>query len=524
MKADLRLQLRLLLCGFGLCGCLAGQILSPTDDAYVNSANPLDNYGGLPYLQVGGTAQAFVRFDLTSLPVTLTAATVSSATLILWVNRVSAAGLMQVSEVAGAWTEAAITSNAQPLLGNAVGALRASTGSQFIWIDVTSSVKKWLTTPAGNQGFALAGVGATVVFLDSKESVTTSHPAELQIVPLPGGAQGPAGPAGVAGPAGATGAQGPIGVTGAAGAKGSTGLTGATGPAGPIGLTGGTGPAGPTGLTGSVGPAGPIGLTGPAGPAGPTGLTGSTGSTGATGPAGPVGLTGGTGPAGPAGSTGGVGPAGSIGLTGPAGPVGPTGLTGSAGSTGAVGPAGPIGLTGGTGPAGPAGSTGGVGPAGSIGLTGPAGPTGSTGSVGPAGPAGATSPAITFSASILNPTTVTSFFFAPNASGDATVGGRVTAYNRAATLLPVGCLFDSLEVNPSVVAAGYGSGGQITVTLYVNGGATALAATGDSSTGAISAVTGASLSVVAGSSVAFQASGAGVSSGQTTLNVSAHCH
>jgi hypothetical protein len=144
--------------------------------------------------------------------------------------------------------------------------------------------------------------------------------------------------------------------------------------------------------------------------------------------------------------------------------------------------------------------------------------------VGPAGPAGATSPAITFSASILNPTTVTSFFFAPNASGDATVGGRVTAYNRAATLLPVGCLFDSLEVNPSVVAAGYGSGGQITVTLYVNGGATALAATGDSSTGAISAVTGASLSVVAGSSVAFQASGAGVSSGQTTLNVSAHCH
>jgi len=93
-----------------------------------------------------------------------------------------------------------------------------------------------------------------------------------------------------------------------------------------------------------------------------------------------------------------------------------------------------------------------------------------------------------------------------------------------ATLLPVSCVFDSLEVNPSAVASGYGSGGQITVTLYVNGGSTSLAATGDSSSASSGIVTGATVSVTAGSSIALQASGAGVSSGQTILNVSAHCH
>jgi hypothetical protein len=140
------------------------------------------------------------------------------------------------------------------------------------------------------------------------------------------------------------------------------------------------------------------------------------------------------------------------------------------------------------------------------------------------GPAGPTSPAITFAASVLIPTTVSSFFFAPNAAGDATVGGRYISYSGAATLLPVSCVFDSIEVNPSAVAAGYGSGGQITVTLYVNGASTSLTATGNSSSGTSGALTGATLSVTAGSGIAFQASGAGVGSGQTTLNVSAHCH
>jgi hypothetical protein len=376
MKADVRRNQKLIICGFLAClFCLShtlfAQILPPSDDAYVDTALPSTNLGALPYLQVGGTAQTYIQFDLSGLPVTLTSGSVASATLIVWVNRVGTAGLMQVTQAGGAWTEGALTSAAQPGPGAAIGALRAATASQYIYLDVTNTVKSWLTTPSSNNGFLLAGVAGTIVFLDSKESVTTSHPPQLQIVLLQSGAQGPAGPSGPAGPAGST---------------------------------------------------GPAGAAGAQGPAGAAGATGAAGANGATGPAGPA------------------------------------------------------------------------------------------------------SPAVTFSANVLNPTTVTSFFFAPNASGDATVGGRYVSYARAATLLPVACIFDSLEVNPATVAAGFGSGGQITVTLYVNGAGTALSATGDSSTGSSGATTGATLSVAAGSTIAFGASGAGVSSGQTSLNVSAHCH
>ena len=70
------------------------------------------------------------------------------------------------------------------------------------------------------------------MFLDSKESVSTSHPASLNIL--------------WRGPAGATGATGAPGAVGARGATGPTGLTGATG------ATGATGPAGPSSLSGML--------------------------------------------------------------------------------------------------------------------------------------------------------------------------------------------------------------------------------------------------------------------------------
>src|SRR5208337_4205536 len=51
-----------------------------------------------------------------------------------------------------------------------------------ILIPVTSTVQGWLTTPSTNNGIALVAVGSFNATFDSKETTTTSHPPELDIV------------------------------------------------------------------------------------------------------------------------------------------------------------------------------------------------------------------------------------------------------------------------------------------------------------------------------------------------------
>lgn len=304
---------------FGLfcCAALTAQTVVPSDDAHVNSALPAVNFGNSPFLEVGGTSRAFVRFDLSSLPAGTGTAVGSRVNLVLWVNRVGAAGSILVSEANAAWSESAINSNAQPSAGVSVGSISASAGNQFVYLDVTSSFQRWIATPSSNQGFILSGAGATDVFLDSKESVTTSHAPVLELIVA--GPVGPTGATGSIGPIGATGATGPVGPVGAVGSTGAAGATGPAGPAGPVGATGAVGPVGAVGPTGSVGPIGPQGPTGAAGATGSAGAAGPAGATGAVGPPGPIG------PQGPAGQAGLAGAAGSPGATGPPGPQGAAG-------------------------------------------------------------------------------------------------------------------------------------------------------------------------------------------------------
>jgi hypothetical protein len=89
--------------------------------------------------------------------------------------------------------------------------------------------------------------------------------------------------------------------------------------------------------------------------------------------------------------------------------------------------------------------------------------------------------------------------------------------------MPHACTFDSIYVLPNQVQAGLGSGGAITVTLYDNGTATALTASGSSSTGTAGNLTGQSVAAAAGDTIALQASGAGITTGQGTIGVSIHC-
>src|SRR5712692_1660624 len=194
--------------------------------------------GGTAFLQTGGTTRTFVKFDLSGLPPHPSPSDLSRASLVLWVGRVAVAGEVQVSEAAGPWDEATLTySLAPPPSGAFIATFPVSQASRFVTVDVTVTVQRWLQSPQSNQGFVLSAAlhaPATVVFFDSKESVSTSHPPELNV-----SFRGSAGPPGYTG---SQGAQGPQGAAGQAGAAGATGAPGAAstvpGPAGPAGATG----------------------------------------------------------------------------------------------------------------------------------------------------------------------------------------------------------------------------------------------------------------------------------------------
>jgi hypothetical protein len=148
---------------------------------------------------------------------------------------------------------------------------------------------------------------------------------------------------------------------------------------------------------------------------------------------------------------------------------------------------------------------------------------GATGAQGIQGTTGMAGAGVTLMASVLNPSNAISFFFSPSAAGDATVGGTYTDYTQVAVPIPFSCSFDSMYIAPSQVPSGYGVGGVVTTTLYIAGSATALTASGDSSAGTGGSITGQSVAVTAGQTIAVQASGAGLPIGQGIINVSMHC-
>ncbi len=215
-------------------------------DAFVNSAHPSTNFGGLSNLYVDGGSTTLIQFDLSSLPAGTGASQISKATLKLYLNRVNHSGAVTVLPITSTWSETSVNYSTIPALGSAIATFTPTTPQQFIVIDVTSLVQGWMTTPSSNFGLALTSATGSYLF-DSKENDESSHVAHLDITVV---SQGPAGPAG------ATGAQGPQGIQGLQGPIGLAGATGATGPAGPQGIQG---PAGPQGLTGATGPAGAMG-------------------------------------------------------------------------------------------------------------------------------------------------------------------------------------------------------------------------------------------------------------------------
>jgi hypothetical protein len=466
-------------------------------DASVNAAHPTTNFGALSNLYVGNGNTALVQFDLSSLPTGTTSAQISRAIVTLYVNRVNTSGQINVEPVTSAWTESGVTNATLPSLGATATSFAVGTAAQFVSVDVTSLVQSWVTTPANDYGLALSSSAANVLF-DSKENDETSHVARLDVTLVsqgPAGATGPQGPAGVAGP------QGPAGTSGAVGPAGPTGAQGATGPTGAVGLTyrqawsntvayvatdsvtfnGSTyiSLSDNTGQEPDLYPA----VWSVIAMAGASGTAGAPGAVGPQGPAGPQGLTG---------------------ATGTQGPIGATGATGTTGATGAQGP---------------------VGPTGAAGIQGPAGPTG------PSGPTGESSHI--FLANVaLGASNTTTEFFAPTNSGDPSIGGLVLGYNAFATALPVACTFDSLYlVTGQAVAGGGNFTSPITITLFQNDVATTLTANiqpPTTDTLVMAQITGQSISVAVGDTIALQATSSSFTTGggrgpYANVSVTLHC-
>jgi hypothetical protein len=159
-----------------------GQI-TPSQDSFTNTAASTTNYGSNVLLDVDGAKEiVFIQFNLASIP---SGASVSQATLKLYVNAVSTAGSFNVDYVNGSWQESTIDASNAPPLGASIASnvsITTADKNQYILINVTSALQAWLNGSEANDGIALVANGTFNASFDSKESKTTSHPPELDVV------------------------------------------------------------------------------------------------------------------------------------------------------------------------------------------------------------------------------------------------------------------------------------------------------------------------------------------------------
>ena len=154
--------------------------ITPTGDAYTNSATPTTNYGAKTLLDVDAASQiSYIQFDLSSIPA---GASVSQATLKLYANSVTTAEGFNVDYVNGSWSEGTIDySNAPPLGASIASGVEITTAEKnhYVLINVTPALVAWLNGSQANDGIALVANGSFNATFDSKENTTTSHRPEL---------------------------------------------------------------------------------------------------------------------------------------------------------------------------------------------------------------------------------------------------------------------------------------------------------------------------------------------------------
>jgi hypothetical protein len=221
------LSIAAVLAVFSFATCIAGAQAPPSADTFVSSIAPKKNYGCGPLLAVQPGSTSYIQFDLSGVPAS---ANLSKATLRLYVDSYSQPGKFDVYEIDSPWSEHSLNFSNAPALGaSATGGIPVTVSksslNQFVLVDITTLVQRWLNGNVPDNGIALARVGSTGSFgFDSKESQFTSHEPELELAFL--GATGPQGPQGATGSQGPQGPSGPPGLQGPAGPAGTNGVSG----------------------------------------------------------------------------------------------------------------------------------------------------------------------------------------------------------------------------------------------------------------------------------------------------------
>jgi hypothetical protein len=202
----------------------------PSGDVFVSSATQKINYGPGITMVLAPGATSYVQFNLSGIP---SGASVSKASLRLYVDTVVKGGSFDVYQMNSAWSKGTLDVSTPPpalgasATGNHTIAISASSMNQFLLIDITSLAQGWINGTIPNNGVALAltSRSAGTFSFDTKESLLTANGPELEISlvgtgPGPQGIQGAQGPQGLPGEVGLTGPQGPPCNTGPRGPAG----------------------------------------------------------------------------------------------------------------------------------------------------------------------------------------------------------------------------------------------------------------------------------------------------------------
>jgi len=104
-----------------------------TDDTFASSVTPTTNYGSSIALVVQSSSTSYFKISLGSLPATVSASSVSKATLTVYVDHVSKSGTFDVYEVNNSWAEGSLTYSTAPGLGSKIGSAISDQWRPWQW-------------------------------------------------------------------------------------------------------------------------------------------------------------------------------------------------------------------------------------------------------------------------------------------------------------------------------------------------------------------------------------------------------
>jgi hypothetical protein len=147
----------------------------PTADAYVYATNPTTNFGALTVLRADASPdmRSYLRFNVQGLN-----GTVSRATLRIFANSASTAGIgiWRVSD--NTWTESTLNYNNAPAVGSLIGSSTSVSTGTWISIDVTAYF-----TGNGTYNLALTTPGSTAISFASRQAVTNAPQLIVETTP-----------------------------------------------------------------------------------------------------------------------------------------------------------------------------------------------------------------------------------------------------------------------------------------------------------------------------------------------------